>query len=854
MIERKQSFLSFFQRGSRRQQSNGSIETDTNGSGSRNSNIQGHQGDYLESALKSAIVKNIHHQNSFCGVNANSNKVTMGSHTHLAQYNSLGGHLNTLNSTSPLNNSGLTPSISIGANERRRYNSHLSLANDAIGSNLVAPYGITAHKVQSCSNAVDNGHGGSRYTKVSKANTFRTRFIKYNKPSRSKSEHVSRQDKLNQKNAVSTSDLAHAVDDSSQGQYFTNLLLKFNDTATHKSHHTENAIADLKSNFYISTNNLADGQSQQQFHNSITDSSSNLQKTYSEYTKKLLQMTPRDVDMNKPIIYVKNKSASGGFFQRNFKNKSNSSRNKELDSIGNTSNEKEGKSLDKFSQGDTYSRNKNLSHLGVANLSSSPNNKHMDYENSSTERQARQNKQFLKYVQKLKRRLTNAALKGSNMSLSKQTSERDRVVCDNNNSHSSGIVDPKNTIDDSDHSSPRGYTKNGNHYSGRYKNPKLLHSSKKMCHSIPNLNSEAAKNIQIEDAICNYKYKHDNKDYNTIQSCPRTTSLIRKGSKSQLCDSNNNYSLARLPNASTRRHQLRSNNHLSSYGLNRKDSDNEKNRESTPDDNYDEGIGIDDENSESYYRRHTTDKYRKEKSLSRKDELSIENGKNIEKKSLNESGHISGLKSQRDTTSLENEQNDDKAVLNNGASTSQLIRKVSKSPPPNARKCNILTFSNKQLGGKLNSNYVKRSVTSISAKGDTVRTKYGLDSWGLNNPYGEVIVTQGSKNDLSNTKGDTGKYNHITKLYSSRNFIRERLSPKHNNAKDNDNQEGHLTAHQISEKIKREIEVNQTVRTTQQLNLLMNKTMKWVMTQDFQKYRVIDVAEHKMNDDCNYRL
>jgi len=47
-----------------------------------------------------------------------------------------------------------------------------------------------------------------------------------------------------------------------------------------------------------------------------------------------------------------------------------------------------------------------------------------------------------------------------------------------------------------------------------------------------------------------------------------------------------------------------------------------------------------------------------------------------------------------------------------------------------------------------------------------------------------------------------------------------------------------LTAAQISEKIKKEIDVNS--KTTAQLNLLMNKTMKWVMTQEFEKYRDSD--------------
>lgn len=43
-----------------------------------------------------------------------------------------------------------------------------------------------------------------------------------------------------------------------------------------------------------------------------------------------------------------------------------------------------------------------------------------------------------------------------------------------------------------------------------------------------------------------------------------------------------------------------------------------------------------------------------------------------------------------------------------------------------------------------------------------------------------------------------------------------------------------LTAAQIKEKIKREIDL--TSKTSVQLNLLMNKTMNWVMTQDFHRY------------------
>jgi hypothetical protein len=197
-----------------------------------------------------------------------------------------------------------------------------------------------------------------------------------------------------------------------------------------------------------------------------------------------------------------------------------------------------------------------------------------------------------------------------------------------------------------------------------------------------------------------------------------------------------------------------------------------------------------------------------------------------------------------------------------------------------------------------NPNFVKRSITSISAKGDAVRGKYAGNTSGtanrvvtrkliaenlnqqvpqISSPYDEALDRDTNRdntpNEVSNTittktititkvenptNATEDKYSGITKRYSSsnqyRNFIKDRFSPKNKDTNKTTIQIGspQLTTAQINDKIKREIE-NSHSRTAQQLNLLMNKTMKWVVTQEFKKWRPADVQEYK-NDPATLQI
>merc|ERR1711981_328009 len=107
-----------------------------------------------------------------------------------------------------------------------------------------------------------------------------------------------------------------------------------------------------------------------------------------------------------------------------------------------------------------------------------------------------------------------------------------------------------------------------------------------------------------------------------------------------------------------------------------------------------------------------------------------------------------------------------------------------------------------------------------------------------------------SNNYLHQT-GSSNPYRskHLSLTNTQSNYKKEKSSspynncssPKTNSSSSNNHRTGPtfaLTPAQISEKIKRETDVNS--RTAVQLNLLMNKTMKWVMTQDFERYRQYD--------------
>ena len=110
-------------------------------------------------------------------------------------------------------------------------------------------------------NSNSNSHTrDNRYQKIQKSQTFRSKFKKYNKPSRTKSDlsHVTRP---NQRRGVSTSNIHHAC----QNEISNNLKKSKNRSISN----FENKIiqsnyqsyTDLKSNLYISTNKLNNGYS-----------------------------------------------------------------------------------------------------------------------------------------------------------------------------------------------------------------------------------------------------------------------------------------------------------------------------------------------------------------------------------------------------------------------------------------------------------------------------------------------------------------------------------------------------------------------------------------------------------------
>ena len=148
-------------------------------------------------------------------------------------------------------------------------------------------------------------------------------------------------------------------------------------------------------------------------------------------------------------------------------------------------------------------------------------------------------------------------------------------------------------------------------------------------------------------------------------------------------------------------------------------------------------------------------------------------------------------------------------------------------------------------------NFIKRSITSISAKGDAVRSKYS-----------NVNKLRGRDNrDTRDRGGDRDR--NIANNFASKNH-QSRSKNSSNNTKLYETKP--LTSQQIKDKIKKESEVstnndnnnnvNVTLNSgkqTQQLNLLMNKTMKWVMTQEFKQWVVEDRREYK-NDPLTIQM
>lgn len=125
----------------------------------------------------------------------------------------------------------------------------------------------------------------------------------------------------------------------------------------------------------------------------------------------------------------------------------------------------------------------------------------------------------------------------------------------------------------------------------------------------------------------------------------------------------------------------------------------------------------------------------------------------------------------------------------------------------------------------------------------------------INSPRIKPSPTQEPKDRSSTPTGIlSSPYNQTQNNNNSyRNFIKDRFSPKSRELKSKEHSDGitKLTTAEIQEKIKKEIELNS--RTTQQLNLLMNKTMKWVTAQDFKKYRVGDIQEYR-NDPLTIQI
>ena len=161
---------------------------------------------------------------------------------------------------------------------------------------------------------------------------------------------------------------------------------------------------------------------------------------------------------------------------------------------------------------------------------------------------------------------------------------------------------------------------------------------------------------------------------------------------------------------------------------------------------------------------------------------------------------------------------------------------------------------------KNNPNFVKRSITSISAKGDVVRSKYankGQDSY--NNPFAGAggAVPEGEEKERKEGTDPTPNTKRYSSTNNYRNFIKDRFSPKSKFLNANTSTTitvglQQLTPAQINEKIKKEIENNNKAQS-QQLNLLMNKTMKWVMTQEFKLWMPEDILEYK-NDPLTIQM
>lgn len=282
---------------------------------------------------------------------------------------------------------------------------------------------------------------------------------------------------------------------------------------------------------------------------------------------------------------------------------------------------------------------------------------------------------------------------------------------------------------------------------------------------------------------------------------------------------------------------------------------------------------------------------------------------------------------QKPTTKTESHNTEPK-INSQSSNTPKIIRSRNLTPKSPAISNDSKNLKTKLLKNfKSNPNFVKRSITSISAKGDAVRHRFqtqkllkkkaeeaGKSNTNSHKTAGELFGDReilgdsqdkedddlfGMKNQNQNSAGDNQpasiNYNNPyainafansglvtssnnTKKYSStalnastyRNFLKEKFSPKIN-AYQKNLASGFstitigsppLTASQIDAKIKKEIELHHQKHNlggglgqinsnnnsaNQQLNLLMSKTMKWVMQQDFKKYMPEDIIEYRMD-------
>lgn len=733
----------------------------------------------------------------------------------------------------------------------------------------------------------------TRYTKVTKSNTFRGKFMKYNKPARTKSD-LSHLQKHKPKGR-STSNIYNAVNEEGQG---VSNQLRYN--TVNRKESMNKSFGDLKSNLYISTNKLHDGHSQYDFENRDFDDLEDeiqaaidrpemqqcggLAKSYSDYTKRLLQITPRE-----------NRDASRD---------------------------------DRGSLGHATRSIKDVASLGAeikiktnADLAASaqPRHESADFELvghiSASGGIADNNKQFSKYVKKIKRRLTNAALRGSNMSLSKHTSDRDFQLKDRHGpadvlgqhhrnetfTDSSGIVENKTNEDrssleesqrsqlDDQHASPclnhNIMMKRGNQSKAeviKLQGSNIYHSnvelnrplsSKHKSRSIGHLREKEAdlRAAEQEDRNSHLGTRQD-----TINSRAKGNGASTRNIKIRNTNDYNPHA-GKYKERDSRR---RKDSHDSRRGKDRynttaereyskdysSDDSNSSRSRTTETDDSDSGSGYSDEDEGIETRNRAKTSTHQTGSDRRRGQ-----GKQVLNKSCHnlQSNHQTASGSPKPATiTIAKSANVREKIMNfesysNNNKTTDLNNTPGKEPASPAsshdqKVKNKILASFAKSNFKNNPNFVKRSITSISAKGDAVRSKYGNkgntnqaaagggtnNAPSYNNPFGEKAEAD-KRQSIANGPS-------VTKRYSSsnqyRNFIKERFSPKSKlNAHTSTTitvGSPQLTPAQINEKIKKEIETNNKAQT-QQLNLLMNKTMKWVMTQEFKKWLPEDMVEYK---------